>query len=209
MILSIHKKTTRHLYRIRKKSNFTGENMWQTTKKRPFTGRFPLILFSSRVFLFVVHGLDAGGDVFDDFHREGFAEVVQTLPLVIDADDGAFDGLVGVAELPEEFAVESPFEGEGVLALDAVGICLVVGNPLALDEHFRAGDCEHHALVVAFFELRHFARLDFLGKVFRQAILPEVAGGVDELQGLTFRLLDVGTVVSIEFYYIVCISISI
>ena len=74
----------------------------------------------------------------------------ETVPLVVDHEDVALDGVtLLVAQFAEEVGIDPPLESHGVLGEDEVLVFVAEGNPLAVYLDFSTWDVEDYAMIVA------------------------------------------------------------
>lgn len=124
------------------------------------------------------------------FHTDGDVRGdVEAVPLVIDGDDLAGDGVARlVAEFAEQCAVEPPFQGHGVLGLDQVGVLRIATDPLSVDFDLRAGDVKYYAVVITSFKCYGAGGADASRKVCRHQIFLEEAGRIHQNQRLVLSI---------------------
>ena len=88
----------------------------------------------------------------------------EAVPLVIDHEDGAADGVaLLVAKFAEQVAVEPPLEGHGILGKDQVFVGIVVGEPLAVDENLGTRDIKDDAMIIVLAERSVISSADSRG----------------------------------------------
>ena len=114
---------------------------------------------------------------------------VKTTPQVIDGNDLAFEGVaLLIAEFAELVAVDTPFEGKGVLGEDGCCVFGIVANPLAVDLYLSSRNVEDDTFVITLAQISSLAQTDGGWQFFWHEVLQEESRRIHQDEWLGFRM---------------------